>query len=98
MIVGYDGPILKIETIYILGESEMAKRLVLFNHKGGVSKTTTVYNWGWMLAEQGHQVLLVDADPQCNLSSLILGDDFDAYYLDEATRLQNIKEWRFASL
>lgn len=70
----------------------MAKRLVLFNHKGGVSKTTTVYNVGWMLAEQGHRVLLVDADPQCNLSSLILGDDFDAYYLDDATRLQNIKD------
>lgn len=45
-----------------------------------------------MLAEQGHRVLLVDADPQCNLSSLILGDDFDAYYLDDATRLQNIKD------
>ena len=70
----------------------MAQRLVLFNHKGGVSKTTTVYNVGWMLAEQGHRVLLVDADPQCNLSSLILGDDFDAYYLDDATRLQNIKD------
>jgi cellulose biosynthesis protein BcsQ len=70
----------------------MAKRLVLFNHKGGVSKTTTVYNVGWMLAEQGHQVLLVDADPQCNLSSLILGEDFDEYYLDNATRLQNIKD------
>src|SRR6202034_3660908 len=69
----------------------MAKRLVLFNHKGGVSKTTTVYNVGWMFAEQGHRTLLVDADPQCNLSSLILGDDFDAYYLNDATRLQNIK-------
>jgi chromosome partitioning protein len=70
----------------------MAKRLVLFNHKGGVSKTTTVYNVGWTLAELGHRVLLVDADPQCNLSSLILGDDFDSYYLDDATRLQNIKD------
>ena len=70
----------------------MAKRLVLFNHKGGVSKTTTVYNVGWTLAELGHRVLLVDADPQCNLSSLILGDEFDAYYLDDATRLQNIKD------
>jgi predicted ATP-dependent serine protease len=75
-----------------LGGQKMAKRLVLFNHKGGVSKTTTVYNVGWMLAEQGHRVLLVDADPQCNLSSLILGDDFDEYYLNDATRLQNIKD------
>lgn len=70
----------------------MAKRLVLFNHKGGVSKTTTVYNVGWTFAEQGHRVLLVDADPQCNLSSLILGDDFDSYYLEDETRLQNIKD------
>lgn len=70
----------------------MAKRLVLFNHKGGVSKTTTVYNVGWTLADEGHRVLLVDADPQCNLSSLILGDDFDEYYLNEATKLQNIKD------
>jgi len=70
----------------------MAKRLVLFNHKGGVSKTTTVYNVGWMFAEQGHRTLLVDADPQCNLTSLILGDDFDSYYLDDSTRLQNIKD------
>lgn len=70
----------------------MAKRVVLFNHKGGVSKTTTVYNLGWMLASQGHKVLLVDADPQCNLSSLILGDDFDEYYLNQATSLQNIKD------
>lgn len=70
----------------------MTKRLVLFNHKGGVSKTTTAYNVGWMLADLGHRVLLVDADPQCNLSSLILGDNFDAFYLDDATRLQNIKD------
>ncbi len=70
----------------------MAKRVVLFNHKGGVSKTTTVYNVGWMLAEQGHRVLLVDADPQCNLTSLILEDNFDKYYLDDETRLHNIKD------
>lgn len=70
----------------------MAKRLVLFNHKGGVSKTTTVFNFGWMLAEQGSRVLLVDADPQCNLTSMILGDAFDSYYLDDSTRFQNIKD------
>ncbi|SFM74326.1 ParA family protein [Rugamonas rubra] len=69
----------------------MAKRLVVFNHKGGVSKTTTVFNLGWMLSK-GHKVLLVDADSQCNLSSLVLGDDFEKYYLDDGTRLQNIKD------
>lgn len=69
----------------------MTKRIVLFNHKGGVSKTTTVYNLGWLLSKE-HRVLLVDADPQCNLSSLILQDDFERYYIDDSTRSQNIKD------
>lgn len=51
----------------------MAKRIALFNHKGGVSKTTTTFNLGWMLAEKGHRVILVDADPQCNLTGMVLG-------------------------
>lgn len=69
----------------------MAKRLVLFNHKGGVSKTTTVYNVGWKLA-QTNRVLLVDADPQCNLTSLILREQFDDFYLSDATKRENIKD------
>ena len=51
----------------------MTKKISLFNHKGGVSKTTTTFHLGWMLAEQGKRTILVDADPQCNLTGLILG-------------------------
>ena len=51
----------------------MTKRIALFNHKGGVSKTTTTFNLGWMLAEKGKNVILVDADPQCNLTGIVLG-------------------------
>lgn len=69
----------------------MSKRLVIFNHKGGVSKTTTVYNLGWALAEN-HRVLVVDADPQCNLTSLVLRENFDDYYLNDQTKLNNIKD------
>lgn len=69
----------------------MSKRIVLFNHKGGVSKTTSAYNIGWMLSKD-YRVLLVDADPQCNLTSLILGDNFEKYYLEDETREQNIKD------
>lgn len=59
----------------------MIKKICLFNHKGGVSKTTTTYNLGWMLARKGKKVILVDADPQCNLTGLILGEEFDDFYI-----------------
>ena len=55
-----------------------AKIISLFNHKGGVSKTTTTFHLGWMLASLGKKVLIVDADPQCNLTGLTLGiDNYD---------------------
>ena len=68
------------------------KKIVLFNHKGGVSKTTSTFHIGWMIAEMGHNVLLVDADPQCNLSALFLGERFDKYYEEEISRTQNIMD------
>jgi chromosome partitioning protein len=47
----------------------------LFNHKGGVSKTTTTFNLGWALAKRGKRILIVDGDPQCNLTGTVLGFD-----------------------
>lgn len=69
------------------------KKIVLFNHKGGVSKTTTSFHIGWKLAEMGHRTLLVDGDPQCNLTSLFLGaDGFDRYFTNPTTSKNNIKD------
>lgn len=51
----------------------MVQKIALFNHKGGVSKTTTTFNLGWMLATKGKKVIIVDADPQCNLTGMVLG-------------------------
>src|SRR5213076_367418 len=46
----------------------IAKVIAFANQKGGVAKTTTTLNLGVALAEQGNRVLLVDLDPQGNLT------------------------------
>lgn len=48
------------------------KIITLYNHKGGVSKTTTTFNIATHLANSGKKVLMVDADPQCNLTEIAL--------------------------
>ena len=53
----------------------MTKSICLFNHKGGVSKTTTAFNLGWALADRGNKVLLIDLDSQCNLTGLVMEQD-----------------------
>ncbi len=53
------------------------KKLVFFNNKGGVGKTTLAYNTAVKLSELGYKTVLVDLDPQGNLSKLALGDIFE---------------------
>lgn len=53
----------------------MVKTVALFNNKGGVSKTTTTFHLGWKLGEMGYKTLIVDTDPQCNLTGLCLNAD-----------------------
>jgi cellulose biosynthesis protein BcsQ len=53
---------------------EKIRTLALFNHKGGVGKTTLSVNLSDALVDLGFRVLLIDADPQCNLTS---------FYIDE---------------
>lgn len=55
--------------------SSNPKIIGFFNNKGGVSKTTTCFNLGWGLAEKGNTVIMVDTDPQCNLTGMALEVD-----------------------
>jgi chromosome partitioning protein len=51
----------------------MPKTISVFNNKGGVGKTTIIWNLATSLADQGKKVLLIDFDAQCNLSIACLG-------------------------
>jgi chromosome partitioning protein len=70
----------------------MITKIAFFNHKGGVGKTTSLYNLGARLAQKGKSVLLIDADTQCNLTLQILGESgYEKYYEDNPKK--NIKSY-----
>lgn len=59
-------------------------KISIYNHKGGVGKTTLTMNLASALADSGRRVLLVDSDPQCNLTSYLLADDVVDELLDKS--------------
>ena len=63
----------------------MATVISLLNHKGGVGKTTSAINIGAAMVELGKRVLLIDLDPQANLT-LSLGISRQKYSIYEALR------------
>lgn len=63
----------------------MTNIIAIANHKGGVGKTTSTQNIGVALSKKGKKVLLVDLDPQGNLSDAFGHDEVETSIYDALT-------------
>src|SRR5688572_2269437 len=64
----------------------MAATVAFFNNKGGVGKTTLACNFAAYVATAGWRTLLLDLDPQCNSTQLILSDEEWAAIYEDVPR------------
>lgn len=62
----------------------MPTAVAFFNNKGGVGKTTLACNYAAWEAANGRSVLLIDLDPQCNSTQLILDEEQWSEIYEEA--------------
>lgn len=61
------------------------KSFVLFNNKGGVGKTTLTFNIAHLLSRNGRRVVVLDCDPQSNITAIFLDESALAELWDNPT-------------
>jgi len=82
------------------------KTITIFNNKGGVGKTTLSYHTAHALGEMGHKTLIMDLDPQCNVTILAIEEEKlheiwekeDPFISDYKLVRDNMPEIEYASL
>lgn len=68
------------------------KSIAFFNNKGGVGKTSLVYHLGWTHAEGGQRVLMVDLDPQSNLTAMCVDEErLEQLWVDDDLQRKSIR-------
>lgn len=68
-------------------KNKKAKKVMVYCLKGGIGKSTTVITAGKEFAKKGYKVLIVDNDPQANISRTLLGDRI---YNDDYTSMREL--------
>lgn len=61
--------------MHIKGEIMTTPVLTFFNNKGGVGKTSLIYHLAWMYASLRKRIVIIDLDPQANLTAAFLDED-----------------------
>jgi len=68
------------------------KIISFFNNKGGVGKTTLAFHTASALAESGKKVVIIDLDPQCNMSLMgYSSDELDKVWKEEESFIDDFK-------
>jgi chromosome partitioning protein len=71
-LVGFDKLLINRYNSYMFTRP---KKIVFCNNKGSVGKTTTLFNIASEMSKKGLRVVMVDLDPQCNLTMNVIGEN-----------------------